>query len=115
METREELNWEALEKQAKLEVKIRRTILRQQLIMLGNALLVSYLFAVLLMCIYFVAIQAGAKALMEEWGRLLWGAEVAKQIPWLSLVAYTAFKMGAALFLLCPGLGLRICGAIMRA
>ncbi len=115
METREELNWEALEKQAKLEVKIRRTILRQQLIVLGNAMLVGYLFAVLVMCIYVVAMQFGGQILMKEWGRLLWGAEAAEHIPWLSLVAYTAFKIGAALLLLCPGLGLRICGAIMRA
>ena len=59
MDTLGDASLEALETRAKLQVKVHRTILRHQLIMVGNALLVAFLFAALLMLLWSALIYAG--------------------------------------------------------
>lgn len=103
---------QALELKAKMQVKVYRTLLRHKLIMCGNALLVGYLFAVLVVVLWTAALVLAGDSYMS------WAADLMKVPPerleWLSAIGMTGFKLGAALFLLCPGLGLRICGGLMK-
>lgn len=107
------LDVEALEARAKLQVKVHRTLLRHQLIMWGNALLVAYLFAVLLPATWFMALSLGGRQLISEWSAPLIGVP-AERMLWLSAVMYGGLKVAAFLLLLCPGLGLRITGSAMK-
>lgn len=104
---------QALELKAKMQVRVYRTLMRHKLIMTGNALLVGYLFAVLLVALWTAALMLFGDSYMP------WSADLVKVPPerlmWLSAMGMAGFKLGAALFLLCPGLGLRICGGLMKA
>lgn len=114
MDTLGDASLEALETRAKLQVKVHRTILRHQLIMVGNALLVAFLFAALLMLLWSALIYAGfGTPLLAGTGELFQTS--ARRMLQLGLVGMTAFKLGAVLFLLCPGLGFRLCGSAMKA
>lgn len=103
----------ALERQGKLQVKIERTVLRHKLIMIGNVLLVAWLFSVILVTIwYLVYVQASPSALTtiiaQAFGMPL------QQFQQFNAIGIGLWKMAAGLLLLCPGLGLRICGTAMK-
>jgi hypothetical protein len=51
---------------------------------------------------------------MIRWSQALLGI-APPQVMWLNAVAYAGFKVASILLLLCPGLGLRICGSAMKA
>ncbi len=104
---------QALELKARLQVKVHRTLLRHKLIMLGNSLLVAALFAWLLMLIWTAMMYLGVRDTWLPWAVSLLG--VSTDALWrLSVVGMTGFKLAAILFLLCPGLGFRICGSAMK-
>lgn len=107
-------NLDALETRAKLQVRIQRTILRHQLIMIGNALIVAYLFALLVLLIWFGLWSIGGTGIGLV-GRV---APVMGITPdalrSIGAMLYGVFKIASILLLLCPGLGFRICGAAMR-
>lgn len=102
-----------LEVQGKLQVKIGRALLRHKLIMLGNVLLVAWLFATILMAIWFLAYAVAGETLVQVWGADLMGLTV-PEFTALNASAMIAFKLAAALLLLCPGLALRLCGGAME-
>lgn len=104
---------EELETQGKLQVKIGRTLLRAKLIMIGNVLLVAWLMAVVLLYVWYaVYLWVGpawvATAVISPLGLTV------EQFQRLNIVAMTAWKLAAALLLLCPGLGFRLCGRAMK-
>jgi len=102
-----------LEIEAKLQVKIERTLLRTKLIMLGNALLVAWLVSVVLATIWYLAyVRTGSSSLntmvAQQFGL------TALQFQKLNGIGITIWKMVAGLLLLCPGIGLRVCGEAMK-
>lgn len=114
METTQDQSLEALETRARLEVKVRRTLLRHQFIMIGNALLTAFLFAVLVLLIWTAMLAfGGTSAGMMAVAAPVMGISV-EQMMWLGAVLLVTFKIAAILLLLCPGLGFRICGSAMR-
>jgi len=113
MDTLGEASLEALETRAKLQVKVHRTILRHQLIMIGNALLVAFLFAALVLLVWTVMMYLGAGNTMLPCAASVL-AVPAHRLVQLSVAGIVAFKLAAILLLLCPGLGFRICGSAMK-
>ena len=102
-----------LEIQGKLQVKIGRTLLRAKLIMAGNVLLVAWLVSIVLATIWYLAyVQAGPSFLTtmvaQQFGL------TAQQFQKLNGIGITIWKMVAGLLLLCPGIGLRVCGGAMK-
>lgn len=102
-----------LAQQARLQVKVERTVLRHRLIMMGNVLLVAFLFAALLMLIWIIVLAAGAASTMLPWASGIFSVP-ADVLLRLNVVGFIAFRFGAVLFLLCPGLAFRICGGAMQ-
>lgn len=102
-----------LETEAKLKVKIGRTLLRAKLIMTGNVLLTACLFAYLLLCLWYVVYLYSGPGLLLRVGGTPFGVD----LLWfqkLNLIAMTAWKLAAYLLLLCPGLACRVCGGAMK-
>ncbi|MBU0609812.1 MAG: hypothetical protein KKI08_18150 [Armatimonadetes bacterium] len=113
MDTLGEVNLEALEARAKLQVKVHRTILRHQLIMIGNVLLVAFLFAALILLVWTVMLLLGAtEAMFGVYAPLL--GTSARRLLQMSIVGMAGFKLASLMLLLCPGLAFRICGNAME-
>lgn len=103
-----------LEIEAKLQVKIERTLLRAKLIMTGNVLLTAWFLAFLLLCLWYVVYSCCSPDFMLKLAALPFGVD----LLWfqkLNLVAMTGWKLAAYLLLLCPGLACRICGGAMKS
>jgi hypothetical protein len=107
------LDMDALEARAKLQLKVHRTLLKHQLMMAGNALLVAFLFAALLMGLWIVMLSSGYLRTMLPWGSALFGLPP-EELLRLNVIGFVALRFGVVLLLLCPGLGLRICGSAMK-
>ncbi len=114
MDTLSDVGLEALEARAKLQVKVHRTILRHQLIMIGNVLLVAFLFAVLVLLLWTVLMCLGVETVVLSWTGEVFQTSMRRLLQ-LSLAGIVAFKLAAVLLLLCPGLAFRICGSAMEA
>lgn len=103
---------EELELLGKLQVKAGRTVLRHSLIMAGNALLLGFVFAAVVVTAWFVVWQTGG-AWFRSFACGLLGLEPAG-LGRLMLAAIGLAKIEAIVLLLCPGLALRICGAALK-
>lgn len=102
-----------LELQAKLQVKVGRTLLRAKLIMLGNALLVAWLASLVLLLVWWGVYVGGGSDWIVKLVGTQFGLDTAAFTK-LNLYAMALWKMAAYLLLLCPGLGLRACGEVMK-
>jgi len=113
MESPGEASLEALEMRAKLQVRVHRTILRHQLIMIGNVLLVAFLFAALVLLLWTLMVGLGAGQPLLAWAGAIFGTSDRRMLQ-LSMTAMASFKLAAILLFLCPGLAFRICGSAMQ-
>lgn len=102
----------AVEAKAKLQVKVARTVLRHKLIMIGNILLVSYLVALALLVVWFIAYYATGTG-MANYAAGMLNISLPMFIS-LNAIAYTATKLVAALLFLCPGIAFKVCGEAMK-
>ena len=102
-----------LEIEAKLQVKIERTLLRTKLIMTGNVLLTAWLFAVLILLLWYAVYSCVSTDTMLRLGATPFGVGL-PQFQKLNLIAMTGWKLAAYLLLLCPGLACRVCGGAMK-
>lgn len=104
---------EELEIQGKLQVKIGRTLLRAQLIMIGNVLLVAWVMSAALAAIwYFAYVHAGPSALNAMVSQSM--GMTAEQFQKFNGIGVGLWKMAAGILLLCPGIGFRLCGEAMK-
>lgn len=113
MDTLGEASLEALEVRAKLQVKVHRTLLKHQLIMVGNALLVAFAFAAVILLIWTVMTALGiTEGLLTIYAPLFQTS--VRRLMQLSITGIAGFKLAAILLFLCPGLAFRICGNAMQ-
>ncbi|MEN6644275.1 MAG: hypothetical protein ABFE08_17690 [Armatimonadia bacterium] len=100
------------EAKARLQVKVARTVMRHKLIMIGNILLVSYLVAVVVLLIWYIAYFVFGQG-MATWAAGLMYLSVPAFVS-LNATAYVWTKIAATVLFLCPGVAFKICGETMK-